>query len=437
MFASDLDPASRAQLARGARLVELLKQPQASPLPVEEEVVVDLDRHHRPARRHRRGGRPPLRERVPGLRAPRALRPARGHPRVQEARGRDPLGPRGRRRRRSRRSSAPAARRTCRSATRSPTPSRTRTSSRSRSSSSGADPAAGCARATVTHPAPARAGEHSPYRHPHREPQDLRHTREAESYGSADAGLPPAHPVRPGDQEDHERHGADRGVAGRQGPPAGRGVHAVRPRPHPRRLGRGDVLQRRPPADGRAPRGAPRRHGDHHQRPRPGRRLLLERAQGEREARREAARPRARRSFPTSSVARRVGFYKFRRRESAATWDGFSDSPSFEEAREIGDADHGRLHHGVRRGRRGRGPRRLHPVRLDGDPGARGHPAAAAGGRRGRGAAGAGRGAAAVRVRAGRRAGARRAAAQVRHVAACSTRCCRRRPRSWRPASAR
>ena len=40
MFASDLDPASRAQLAKGARLVELLKQPQASPLPVEEEVVV-------------------------------------------------------------------------------------------------------------------------------------------------------------------------------------------------------------------------------------------------------------------------------------------------------------------------------------------------------------------------------------------------------------
>src|SRR6476620_11703496 len=39
MFASDLDPASRAQLARGARLVELLKQPQASPLPVEEQVV--------------------------------------------------------------------------------------------------------------------------------------------------------------------------------------------------------------------------------------------------------------------------------------------------------------------------------------------------------------------------------------------------------------
>ncbi|WP_168583457.1 F0F1 ATP synthase subunit alpha [Gephyromycinifex aptenodytis] len=39
MFASDLDAASRAQLARGARLVELLKQPQASPMPVEEQVL--------------------------------------------------------------------------------------------------------------------------------------------------------------------------------------------------------------------------------------------------------------------------------------------------------------------------------------------------------------------------------------------------------------
>src|ERR1700756_3880100 len=38
-FASDLDAASRAQLDRGARLVELLKQPQYRPYPVEEEVV--------------------------------------------------------------------------------------------------------------------------------------------------------------------------------------------------------------------------------------------------------------------------------------------------------------------------------------------------------------------------------------------------------------
>jgi F-type H+-transporting ATPase subunit alpha len=39
MFASDLDAASRAQLTRGARLMELLKQPQYSPFPVEDQVV--------------------------------------------------------------------------------------------------------------------------------------------------------------------------------------------------------------------------------------------------------------------------------------------------------------------------------------------------------------------------------------------------------------
>ncbi|SDQ94369.1 F0F1 ATP synthase subunit alpha [Thermostaphylospora chromogena] len=38
-FASDLDAASRAQLERGQRLVELLKQPQYSPFPVEHQVV--------------------------------------------------------------------------------------------------------------------------------------------------------------------------------------------------------------------------------------------------------------------------------------------------------------------------------------------------------------------------------------------------------------
>ncbi len=38
-FASDLDAASRAQLDRGARLVELLKQPQYSPYPVEREIL--------------------------------------------------------------------------------------------------------------------------------------------------------------------------------------------------------------------------------------------------------------------------------------------------------------------------------------------------------------------------------------------------------------
>ena len=39
-FASDLDDYTRAQLERGARLVELLKQPPYSPVPVEKQVVI-------------------------------------------------------------------------------------------------------------------------------------------------------------------------------------------------------------------------------------------------------------------------------------------------------------------------------------------------------------------------------------------------------------
>jgi F-type H+-transporting ATPase subunit alpha len=39
MFASDLDATSRRQLDRGARLVELLRQPQYSPYPVADQVI--------------------------------------------------------------------------------------------------------------------------------------------------------------------------------------------------------------------------------------------------------------------------------------------------------------------------------------------------------------------------------------------------------------
>src|SRR5437763_2905367 len=39
-FASDLDAATKKQLDRGARTVELLKQPQFQPMPVEQQVVV-------------------------------------------------------------------------------------------------------------------------------------------------------------------------------------------------------------------------------------------------------------------------------------------------------------------------------------------------------------------------------------------------------------
>ena len=51
---SDLDKATQQQLNRGARLVELLKQPQYQPLPVEKQVADPLRRHAGPARRGRR-----------------------------------------------------------------------------------------------------------------------------------------------------------------------------------------------------------------------------------------------------------------------------------------------------------------------------------------------------------------------------------------------
>ena len=45
-FGSELDAISKAQLERGYRLVELLKQPLNSPMPVEEQVVSKIGRAH-------------------------------------------------------------------------------------------------------------------------------------------------------------------------------------------------------------------------------------------------------------------------------------------------------------------------------------------------------------------------------------------------------
>jgi proton translocating ATP synthase F1 alpha subunit len=39
-FGSDLDKATQAQLSRGQRLTEILKQPQYSPMPVEQQVLI-------------------------------------------------------------------------------------------------------------------------------------------------------------------------------------------------------------------------------------------------------------------------------------------------------------------------------------------------------------------------------------------------------------
>ena len=39
-FGSDLDKATQAQLYRGHRLTEILKQPSISPIPVEQQIIV-------------------------------------------------------------------------------------------------------------------------------------------------------------------------------------------------------------------------------------------------------------------------------------------------------------------------------------------------------------------------------------------------------------
>ena len=83
MFASDLDAASRQQLDRGGRLMELLKQPQYSPYPVEEQTVSIWAGTTRQARHGPGRGRAPLRARVPRLPASRARRHPRRDPRDQ------------------------------------------------------------------------------------------------------------------------------------------------------------------------------------------------------------------------------------------------------------------------------------------------------------------------------------------------------------------
>ena len=234
MFASDLDPASRAQLARGARLVELLKQPQAAPCPVEEEVVViwtgttgqldeiaveDVRRFESEFLDYLRRERSGLLDGDPRVQEARRTRPARAS-RTPSTAFKAQFGAGGK-------ENVPVGHEA------SPRPSRTRTSSRSGSSSSGADPAAGCATGDRDAPGTGQGRRDSPYRQTDRQPKTFERHKERRRHGSADAGLPPAHPVRPGDQEDHARDGAHRGLAGRQGPPAGARRRRRTPAPSP------------------------------------------------------------------------------------------------------------------------------------------------------------------------------------------------------------
>ena len=98
-FGSDLDAASKSQLARGARLVELLKQAQYSPVLRRARDHLDLGRHHRQARRRAGRGHPPVRGRAARLPASRAQVARRRARRDQGAHRRRGLRSRGRGRR--------------------------------------------------------------------------------------------------------------------------------------------------------------------------------------------------------------------------------------------------------------------------------------------------------------------------------------------------
>ena len=166
MFASDLDPASRAQLARGARLVELLKQPQSN--------AATRSR----SRSSRSGPAPPASSTTSPSRTSAASRPScsdylrrerkillrrsarrRSSTRTPRSRSRRPSTTfKSQFERRRRGHSRPATRRArARSAT--------RTSTRSRSSSRSADPRTGCVHGR---PRRTRCGQPSgiPYRLP-------------------------------------------------------------------------------------------------------------------------------------------------------------------------------------------------------------------------------------------------------------------------------
>ena len=198
-FASDLDDASKAQLARGQRMVELLKQGQYAPYPIEDQVVSiwagtsgELDEVPvEDVRRFEREFLDYLTSSQVEILTAIVEKPAQIC--------------RTRRSRRSRRATASASR-----DSRVPRTDKSRAITR---------------RAAV----------------PSDDGRELRH-------GSPTPCLPAAHRVRLRHEEDHPRAGADRHRAHRQGAAARGGVDPVRRRDHPGGVGGGLVLQRQAPA---------------------------------------------------------------------------------------------------------------------------------------------------------------------------------------------
>ena len=309
--------ASKAQLERGARLVELLKQPQYSPFPVEQRGRLDLGRHHRPARRRPGRGRPPVRG------ASSSTTSAATHTGIYDTHRRRPGRSRTTRSTRSRRRS---------------TSSRSSFDHRDRRSTLGRRRGRSAPMATRTR---SSHGDD----HPAVERQADSGRRRAVAHGCPASGLPPADQVGPVDEEDHQGDGAHRRVAHRQGAAAGR----RRRRPyaeahHPGAVSSGarsavdsSTRCRRERENAGAGRGA-----GHHQRPRPGRRLQRQRA-----SRRPSSSPRRlrERGQGAGAVRRRPQGRRLLpvpRPRVARQWTGFSEQPTYEDAKEVADdADRG------------------------------------------------------------------------------------------------
>ena len=409
-FASDLDATSKAQLERGARLVELLKQPQYSPLPVEEQVVAiflgtkghldsvpveDVQRFEAEFLEHVQGQPRRHPQGDPGDQE--ALRGAGGE--ADERRQRLQEGLRRHRRQlgRSRRARRGDGR-------------------RGRREGIGQGPQAGTAEEEVG-----------------RRPDGCHTARTARP-----------HPLRRVDQEDHQGPGADRDVANRQGAGPSPGGSALRRRDHQHAHRARAAPARwitRCSSSGRT-QGGPacwwcRRTAVCAARTTP------TCCGGPRSCSRCCAK-RARRPVLYVVGRKALGYYSFRNWDVTESWTGFSERPDLRECagdrRQLVDAFTGRRRRRRRRSRRRRHPRcrrtphRLHRVQVDAVAVGGGAPDRADGGRVRRGGH---RAAHAVLLRAGRRRRCSRRCCRGTSPPASTRRCSRRRRRSRHRAGAR
>ena len=219
-FGSELDKASQQQLARGARVVEVLKQPQYDPQPVERAGRPDL-------RRDRRAS-----DDFPVADAKRFA--------TEFATTSTPATPRC-----SRRSARPASSRT-RTRRRSRRPSKAfKATFRPSEARPGSEAALGATHAPRRGQARRGLGPHvlgetrtTPTRADRRVDRRAA-TADRVGMGATAPRRPPADPLGPVDEEDHPGDGADRVLADRQGPAARGGVAALRDPAHGGDGGRG------------------------------------------------------------------------------------------------------------------------------------------------------------------------------------------------------